>query len=225
MPRRAPSVFYSLAEPLEREGRALHWATADLPARLTVVARTGPSAADIYRESIKLNLINLVTTFLLTLCISLGGRGARGSGPEGPAQEGAEGGSFSEQRLEEAHARADELLDGIIRPWIHDLLDALEGIGEEGGAVLEEVAQPLLERASEAMGRVEKAFEALRPRGSPPKPVANRRGIVGPLQRRLGPLWIDALPSPSACPRSPLPPRFPPQKPHFRLISPKFPFL
>ncbi|MEM2601955.1 MAG: hypothetical protein QXW19_03190, partial [Candidatus Bathyarchaeia archaeon] len=173
---RPPSVFYSLAEPLEEGGRPLHYAAADLPARLTVVAKTDLSVKDLYKEFCKAGIkVDLFAAMAELLAILLRA-GPGGRRPEGSAQEGAEGGS-SEQRLEEAHARADELLDGIIRPHIHRLLEDLEELGEERRAVLEEVLHSFSKKWIEAKEKVEElgiaAAEVLRTLeagGSPQNP-------------------------------------------------------
>jgi hypothetical protein len=115
-------------------------------------ARKGPGTPGLYEQTLNVNLAFMKASLPTFLYARLGGKGPYEFKPGELSQEGAVD-RYLEQARKDAHDLADELLDVVLRPWIHKLLDFLLLFSSSNKGVLEEAARPILEEGIKALKR------------------------------------------------------------------------
>lgn len=162
-----PSVFYSRQDPylfpMKFAEQARLYAELDLVAEIADKGKAGPKTMDTYEEAVNVNLLFMKAALPVILYASLGGKGPYVvQGPGKMSERDQE--NLLKQMQRDTHALADELLDVVLRPWIHKMLDLLEIFSSNNKGVLEEVARPDLEEGVKALKRYDALLEPYRAR-------------------------------------------------------------
>jgi len=162
-----PRVYYSrrgsLLFPQRFDEQARLSAELDLVGEIVDKGLFKPGTGGFYEEAVNVNLLFMKAALPVILYVSMGGKGPYEFGPGELGKPGAIE-AYLDRVHVDVHDLADELLDVVLRPWIHRLLDVLEIFSSTNKDVLEEAAEPILEEAVQALKRYDALLEPYRAR-------------------------------------------------------------
>jgi DNA-binding transcriptional ArsR family regulator len=162
-----PHVYYSRRDPLLFPGKFVE--VYRLSRELALVgeivdkAKAKRKTFEIYDAALKTHTLFAEAALPSLLYASLGGKGPYkiiGTGKKG--KEEVE--KFIAQLGVDTHDLADELLDTVIRPWIHEMLNVFSIIHSGSKHVLEEETESILRNAVRSLKEYDRLLEPFRPK-------------------------------------------------------------
>jgi hypothetical protein len=163
--KRPPAVCYNRRDlhlfPIQFSEQARLCAELDLVGEIVDGGKFKPGTEGLYEQALKVNLLMMKAALPVILHASLGGRGPYKEKP-GDQERGGAVDRLLKRMHEDTHSLADELLDVVLRPWVHKMLDVLEAFSSSAKEVLGEAAEPELREAAEALKRYDELLEPYR---------------------------------------------------------------
>lgn len=116
---------------------------------------------DIYEAAMKVHTQFAQAALPALLYASLGGKGPYVSTKTGEEKKEELEKILAQMRVD-IHALADELLDTVIRPWIHELLEVLNIFHSSSKSLLEEESEPTLRKAIRSLREYDQVIKPFR---------------------------------------------------------------
>jgi DNA-binding transcriptional ArsR family regulator len=162
-----PRVYYSRVDPylfpMKFGEQARLYAELDLVGEIADKGKFKPGTEGFYEQAVNVNLLFMKAALPTILYSSMGGKGPY-TIEEPEKMSGEDWDKYYEQIHRDIHDLADELLDVVLRPWVHKMLDVLEIFSSDNKGVLEAAAAPELMEAASALKRYDELFEPYRKR-------------------------------------------------------------